>query len=270
MQSACAPGQRASVHGLDDIRIDAAACCTKKGLEMELKVYRIDRSFIGRVGNFFKKPDLPASVVRGAMGVGVLNDAIKVMKEVTTPNCYILSEPDEISRFRNPYNEDLVDDVYYIRHPKTARTNWLIPATRFHAHVIGEQISEIVSYIRANASVKYLRVSITDMAGARLGANAVIKDVKVEGKAEVSLSKNHEVIITCHAPLKASEKRNDYVWINDFQTTRAAIDEMASGRFEIRQRSDFSAGLSAEVAKMAGVSAEFTKCYDYHVECEVA
>lgn len=235
---------------------------------MELKVYRIDRSLIGRIGHFFKKPDLPSAPMPGAMGI--TGSIVKVAKEVATANCYILSEPDEISRFRNPYNEDLVDNVYYIRHPKTARTNWLIPATRFHAHVIGEQISEIVSYIRANASVTYLRVSITDKAGAKLGGNAVIKNVKVEGEAKVSLSKDHEVIITCHAPLKASEKRNDYVWINDFQTTRAAVDAMSSGRFEIRQRSDFSAGLSADVAEMAGVSAEFTKCYDYHVECEVA
>ena len=113
-----------------------------------------------------------------------------------------------------------------------------------------------------------MRVSITDKAGAKVGAKAAVEDVKVEGNAEVELSENHEVTITCHAPLKASEKRSDYVWIKDFETTCACIDQMSSGRVEIRQRSDLSGGLSAEVAKMAGVSAEFMKCYDFHVECE--
>ena len=108
---------------------------------MELKVYRIDRSLIGRIGHFFKKPDLPMP----ALGADDLFGNVgKVITEVTTSNCYILSEAGEISRFRNPYDEDLVDDVYYIRHPKKARTDWLIPAKRFHAHIIGEQISEIV------------------------------------------------------------------------------------------------------------------------------
>lgn len=155
-----------------------------------------------------------------------------------------MSEPGEISRFRHPHDEDLVDNVYYIRHPKKARTDWLIPANRFRAHIIGEQISEIVSFIRSNANVKYLRVSITDKTGAKVCAKAMIKDVKVEGEAEVALSENHEVIINCHAPLKASEKRRDYVWIKDFEATCACIDQMNKGRVEIRQRSDLLGGLS--------------------------
>jgi hypothetical protein len=173
---------------------------------MKLKVYRIDRSFIGRIGHFFKKPDLPVAPIPGS---GLFGKVGQVVKEITTSHFYILSEPSEISRFRNPHDEELVDNVYYIRHPKKARTNWLIPANRFHAHIIGEQISEIVSFIRSNANVKYLRVSITDKAGAKFGAKAVIEDVKVEGKAEVELSENHEVIIHCQEPLKASEKRSD-------------------------------------------------------------
>lgn len=30
---------------------------------MKLKVYRIDRFFIGRIGHFFKKPDLPVAPI---------------------------------------------------------------------------------------------------------------------------------------------------------------------------------------------------------------
>jgi hypothetical protein len=234
---------------------------------MELQVYRIDRSLVGRVGHFFKKPDLP---VMGIASTGLFDRVRKTLNDVTTDNCYILSEEAEINRFRNPLNEEWMENVYYIRHPKKPRTDCLIRASRYHSHIIGEQISEIVAYIRANANVKYLRVSITDEAGAKLRAKGLIEDLKVEGKVDLSVSKQHEVIITCHTPLKASEKRRDFVWMDDFDTTRTAIDDMSDSRIEIRQRSDFTGGLSVKVAELAEVSAKFLRCYDYHIECELA
>jgi hypothetical protein len=232
---------------------------------MELKVYRIDRSLFGRVGHFFKKPDLP---VDSAMGL--LGNPFKVYREVTTSNCYILSDPDEIRRFRNPLNEELQEDVYYIRHPKKALTDCLIPAKRFHAYVLREQIADIVSYIRANANVKRLRVSISDGANAKLGVKGIIDDMKVEGDAKVSFTANHEVIIECNKPLKASEKRREYIWMEDFSSTRDVIDEVSDGTVEIRERYDFSMGLNAKVADMIGVDAKFRASCHYHVKCELA
>lgn len=92
---------------------------------MALQVYRIDRSFIGCVGHFFKKPDLP--IMTGAAAVfGTFGHIAQVFMEVNTENCYILTEEDEIKRFRNPLDASLLDDVYYIRHPKKARTDCLI------------------------------------------------------------------------------------------------------------------------------------------------
>jgi hypothetical protein len=66
---------------------------------MELQVYRIDRSLVGRVGHFFKKPDLP---VMGIASTGLFDRVRKTLNDVTTDNCYILSEEAEINRFRNP------------------------------------------------------------------------------------------------------------------------------------------------------------------------
>jgi hypothetical protein len=237
---------------------------------MELKFYRIDRSVMGRIGHFFKKPDLPLNIAAGAMPGGILGHAFRVFSDVTTDNCYILSDDDEISRFRNPLNEELLDDVYYIRHPKQICTNLLIPATRFHAYIIREQISDIVSYVRANTRVKRLRVSISNGTNAKFGAGGLIKDIPVEGDAQVRFARNHEVIIECSKPLRASQKRLDYIWMNDFASTREAIDNVTSGTVTVLEECDFSLGLNAKVAEMIGVSAEFMKSYQYQIQCELA
>jgi hypothetical protein len=235
---------------------------------MGLQIYRIDRSMIGKVGHFFKKPDLP--VMGAASAGGILGHMFQVYTEVTTENCYILHEEDEIKRFRNPLGEALLEDVYYIRHPKKVRTDCLIPAERFHAYIVREQIADIVSYIRANAPVKRLRVCIESGVGASAHLKGIVEGVPLEGSASVKESRGHEVIIECPAPLKASEKRRDYVWMEDFSSTTAAVDNLTGGAAQINERYDLSFGLEAKVAELIEVSADWMRSYQYHVSCELA
>lgn len=235
---------------------------------MALQVYRIDRSFIGRVGHFFKKPDLP--IMTGAAAVfGTFGHIAQVFMEVNTENCYILTEEDEIKRFRNPLDASLLDDVYYIRHPKKARTDCLIPADQFHSFVVREQIADIVSYVRANARVKRLRVSIDSGVGATINAKGIVEGMPLEGSASVKESRAHEVIIECDAPLKASEKRRDFIWMDDFASTVAAVDDFTGGTIEINEHYDLSFGLDAKVAEMISVGASWMRNYRYHVSCEL-
>ena len=236
---------------------------------MALQVYRIDRSFLGKAGHFFKTPDLPPMAATAGSIFGIFGHIAKVFTEVTTENCYILHEEDEIRRFRNPLGESLLDDVYYIRHPKQARTNHLIPADRFHSYIVREQIADIVSYVRANAPVKRLHVSISSGAGASARLKGVVEGVPLEGSASVKESRAQEVIIECEVPLKASEKRRDYVWMDDFSSTVAAVDEVTGGAIEINESYDLSFGLDAKVAEMMEVSADWMQTYRYHVSCEL-
>lgn len=237
---------------------------------MQLQVYRIDRSISGRIGHFFKKPNLPLAMPETMMGKGLIGNPLQVLRDVSTTNCFILTKDDDIARFRNPLNQTLVDDVYYVRHPQQARTNWLIPAKSFHRYVIREQIADIVSYIRANAAVKRLHVSITNGLHGKVGAKAIVEGLAVEGDAHVSFTDSHDVTIECGTPLKSSQKRRDYVWMEHFPTTVAAVDQFADGTIDIDERFDFNAGLDAKVADMLDIGAEFRRSYHYHVRCEFA
>jgi len=235
---------------------------------MALQVYRIDRSLIGCVGHFFKKPDLP-TIAAGAGLFGIPGQIAQVFKEVTTENCYILHQEDEIKRFHNPLGARLLDDVYYIRHPKKARTDCLIPADQFHSFVVREQIADIISYVRANARVKRLRVSIDSGVGASINTKGIVEGIPLEGSASINESRMHEVIIECDAPLKASEKRRDFIWMDDFASTVAAVDDLTGGTLEINEHYDLSFGLDAKVAEMISVAASWMRNYRYHVSCQL-
>jgi hypothetical protein len=235
---------------------------------MALQIYRIDRSFIGSVGHFFKKPDLPVQAAVSGL-ICTLGRIAKVYAEVTTDNCYILHEEDEIRRFRNPLGANLLDDVYYIRHPKKSRTDCLIPADQFHSYIVREQIADIISYIRANVQVKRLRVSIDSGVGASVNAKGVFDGLPLEGSVSVKQSSAHEVIIECATPLRASEKRRDFIWLDDFASTVAAIDEVTGGSIEINEDYDLSFGLNAKLAAMISVACSGKMNYRYHVSCEL-
>ncbi len=230
---------------------------------MSLKLYRIDRSFFGAIGHFFKNPDLP--VVAGAIG-----NPFQVYRDVMAENCFILTDDDEVKRFRDPRGHDLVDDTYYVRHPKKIRTDCLIPARDFHRYVVQEQIADIVSFVRANTAVRKINVSISNAKEAKVEAGGVLDGLNVEGKATVKLLNTHEVLIDCTEPLKPSEKRREFVWMEDFPTTVTAIDNVAGGIVEIHERFDLSFGLSAEIAGMARISTEWLSNYQYNVRCEFA
>ncbi len=79
---------------------------------------------------------------------------IKNYKDYKRDKSFILSNKDEIDRFTEAFGNDWVEDHYYIRYPKSIRKNYLIPESLFHKYIMREQISDIISYVRANFRVK--------------------------------------------------------------------------------------------------------------------
>lgn len=194
----------------------------------------------------------------------------KMVHDIGADNFFILHDEEEVATFRHYQNDRLVENVYYIRHPKIARTNILIPAFAYHRHIIREQVSEIVSYIRSVAPVKRLRVSITDEAGVSVSAQAVLEKLPVEGTASVTFASEHEVIIDCKAPLQEAEKRSEYIWLPHFESLQTAVAGVRNGTVTVRESYDFKAALSAKVSDKIGAQGNLNRKHNYQVECEFA
>jgi len=227
---------------------------------LSLKLYRIDRSLFGKINNHFKKPDLPAPLTGASIG-GLL---MKNLKDYSRENSYVLSQDDEISRFLEVFGNDWIENLYYVRHPKKARTDYLIPADKFHQFIIREQLADMISYIRANVRVKELEIKISRDNSGEFGLNGVIEGIPLEGETTIRFINNYSIIIKCPRPLRASEKKTTYIWINEFPHLTAIIDDVDSGIFEINETYDLSFGLSIDVAEIIGVNAAWNTTHTFN------
>jgi len=231
---------------------------------MSLKVYRIDRSFFGKLNNRLKAPDLPVGAVSA---VGSL---FKNIGGYARENSYVLSKDDEIARFYEAYNNDWIDDQYYIRHPKKIKTDILIPANKFHQFIVREQMADMISYIRANVRVKRLEIQL--FKGASIGVNlkGIIEGIPLEGEAKATCNSEFSAIIDCQKPLKASEKKKQYTWIDVFPHLQSVVDDASDNRFEIKESYDLSFGLDIKAGKAIGINTSLNANHVFKINVTTA
>ena len=124
----------------------------------------------------------------------------------------------------------------------------LIEADKFHEYIYREQLAEIISYLRSEFKLKYLRIEIKKGNDFSSFINLPIEDIPVEGEARVKLGSNRVIEITSERGLKRSEKRTDYVWLQDFQELLSVVDNFEDGIFKHTISIDNSFGINAKIA----------------------
>lgn len=107
----------------------------------------------------------------------------------------------------------------------------LIEAEKFQEYILREQISDIVAYIRANIEVQELHIKSLSNLNFHSDMRLPIEEMKIEGDTKVSTCSEYELKITSNTKLKISEKRNNFVWIDDFKTLETALDNFNGGKF---------------------------------------
>ncbi len=231
---------------------------------MSLKVYRIDKSFFGKINNMFKTPNLPAS----ASLIGAIGSLTKNVNDLLADNVFVLHKEDEISRFKEANGNELSENVYYVRHPKKLKTDILIPSSDFHHYIIREQLSEIISYLRANLSIKSINLSLKKSQGGKVGLSGIVDGLLLNAEAKMALEEDFSVSIDCPRSLKPSEKEKVFCWIDELSQFTAAVDDFAMGSCSITERFDFSFGLSLDVAKQVGLDLSLHKKHELIIEFE--
>ena len=232
---------------------------------MDLLVYRIDRSLWGWVVKLFKEPPLPA-MAAGVMRLDFVNKIQRTLNDIVKDNFYVLTKEEEINRFEDPRGYDLVDNVYYFRHPKKMRTNWLIPAHDFHHFIVREQLADLVGYILSNLNVKKIEIEINTDKGGKLEIGTTLEEVSVQGKINIDVSKKFKMVLNCEEPLKPSEKRREYVWLEDFPNTVAIIDSVAKSQFKIEEKFNTSFGIDVKIADILQLDTKWLDNFHWQLE----
>ncbi|WP_318436339.1 hypothetical protein [Photobacterium leiognathi] len=73
----------------------------------------------------------------------------------------------------------------------------------------------------------------------------------MEGSTELNIDNEYTVKIKCLSPLKASEKKTEYLWINEFPHLIELVDNAYNGSF------DLSFGLDISAAKSTGTNLNY-------------
>ena len=220
---------------------------------MALKIYRIDTSIVGKGFRMFRKSDLPTAMATGSLGGNLVRG---IADYYMGDNYYLLDSKNELDRFINPLGNSWIEkSQYYVRHPKNIKDRELIEAQNFQEYILREQISDIVSFIRANINIKELYIKSLNQVSFNSGVKVPIEKMQVEGNVNIDLCSQYELKITSNTRLKISEKRLNYTWIDDFSTLKAAIDNFDGGTFEEKLIIDNSFGFSLKECKRIGMSA---------------
>lgn len=217
---------------------------------MSLKIYRIDNSLVGKGFRQLRKPDLPP-MASGAL----FGNLFRGVGDYLTGENYYLIGREELNRFINPLENSWIEKTqYYVRHPKAIKDRELIEAQYFQEYILREQISDIVSFIRANINVKELYIKSLNNVAFNFGAKVPIEEMTIEGNVDIDMYREYELRITSKSRLKISEKRLNYIWINDFSTLKASIDNFDGGTFKEKIIIDNSFGFSLKEASRIGMS----------------
>lgn len=236
---------------------------------MSLKIYRIDTSLVGKGFRILRKSDLPtpmATAISGGIGKNLIRG---VSDYLTGDNYYLLDAKTELDRFINPLGNSWIEKTqYYVRHPKAVKDRELIEAQNFQEYILREQISDIVSFLRANIQIKELYIKSVNQTSFNFGVNVPIEGMRVEGNVSIDRFSEYELKITSKSRLKISEKRTDYTWINDFSTLKTAVDNFEGGKFEERLIIDNSFGFSLKEANRIGMNTNLMERKEFIIKFE--
>ncbi len=256
----------------------------------ELVIYRYDDGVLGKIYRKVKKaPPISGkgintaissvealklatelAVKQAQMLVAVVGAAsvAKFIYEINCDNVFVLST-EEINKYKNAHGNRWVEKTqYYIGHPKTEYSNFLIEADQFVHYIEQEKIEEIIAFILQNckpqnsitikkSSIKGINVNLSGKGSFMTGTNKIGKTQNINADMGGHLNNEEGLVIVTRIDCKKinQKKLNEYklkklVWINDeFKNLRAAV---ISNAFTIEEniKNNWGTGLDADLAKI--------------------
>lgn len=183
--------------------------------------------------------------------------------------------PEQIEKIESSKASNLLDregtpvtaNRIYARHPNIARSNVVIPSEIFHSSMIAEQIADLVGYIRSVVAARRISISVYSESGAALKAESVVQSGKAGIKGHVGSVRHHSVDLKYDHPIIVPVSTSLF-WLRSFPEIEAAFNGARSGRIERNVSVDTTFGLSASLAKVAGIDMSWLGKQRFEIEAE--
>lgn len=203
---------------------------------------------------------IPTAATLGTVAVAsVLADLYlgdKQIKQVPVRDVAVLRDPDgEIPN---------VNEIYAF-HPDRSRERLVIPASTFHSLIIGEQIADLVAYIRATVAAKEIRIGVYSENGAKMAVSAPVKASDLEIQAHAGSTRHHSVELRYEDPEVVAINGTPF-WMRAFPEVVASFHGATRGSVTRSVSVDTSFGLTASLAKAAGMDANWPGRQRFEIE----
>ena len=189
----------------------------------------------------------------GALIGGITALTVGAVSEfVTSPDQFEKLPLKEAYALRDIEGVPISVNQMYARHPNLDYNNVVLLAENFHSRVIAEQIADLISYIRSVVAAKYINIAVYAESGAHLDATGLTKVGNVSVQGHSGTARHHSAENSYAQQIIVPATRSLF-WMRNFPEVQAALIGSKEGSFTRSVKVDTTFGLSASLAKVAGI-----------------
>ena len=153
---------------------------------------------------------------------------------------------------RDPDGDAPETNRIYALNPDRSRETLIIPAALFHGQIIGEQIAHLVAFIRSTVAAQEIKIIVSSENGATVAVTGPVQADDLNIKAHAGSARHHSVELRYDEPEIVPSNGLPF-WIKAFPEVVAAFHGATKGSVNRSVVVDTSFGLSASLAKSAGI-----------------
>lgn len=141
----------------------------------------------------------------------------------------------------------------------------VIPASSFHNQIVGEQIAHLVAFIRGTVAAREIKISVFSESGASVAVTGRAQRSDLNIEAHAGSARHHSVELRYE---QAEIVPSDSVpfWMKSFPEVVAAFHAASKGSVTRSVSIDTSFGLSASLAKSAGIDTNWLGRQRFDIE----
>lgn len=209
-------------------------------------------------------PILPVGIGAVAVGAGLVSGVQNGVAWLRGTDTVEKLEYSKAQALRDEQGLPVQVSRTYAFHPDEARLNLVVSASEFHNLIIGEQIADLVSFIRSSVRAESIDIEVeAEKAGKAAGGFLSHFTFKAEG----GVAKHHSVQLRYDDPeIIAAEERP--FWLRLFPEITAAFKGAQKGCVKRSVSVDTSFGLSASGAKQAGIDLSWLGKQKFNIEAK--
>ena len=173
------------------------------------------------------------------------------------------------SNLSDVYGAPISHGKVYAYHPDLSRKGVVISADAFHSTIVSEQIADLAAFIRSKVRAETIDIAVFAESGVAVAVDTALPSDTLGIKAHAGSARHHSLELRYDEPELVPLRRNPF-WLQSFPEIGTAFEDARKGKVKRSVSVDTTFGLSASLAKVAGIDANWLGKQRFEVEATFA